>query len=173
MLVVLSISNRRLCGLQDSPKFNWPRHQNPSTSPQINSHHHPAGHNVAVVRVQRALLLAAGLTLISAESAFPSKPSHVSTWCDQCQPRLSHELQHRARSRALTQVSLAALPRKTFPPTCGTRKIHCCVHITPPPHTHTHRTLIPNLVLGFPSGLCIYRTSGHFTCSSVVVLCYS
>jgi hypothetical protein len=85
--------------------FTWPWQHNPSTTPEtirasaltVSS---PArtwpvtdirGQNVT--DAQRVLLLAAGLTLISAESLFPSKP-HVSPWSGQCQPRLSHELQH-------------------------------------------------------------------------------
>jgi hypothetical protein len=150
MLVVLSISPRRLCGLA---KLTEVQLSTAAESVQIPWNHHlvcshcsitdcqtwpaadTAGHNVAVV--QRALLLAAGLTLISAESAFPSKPSHVSTWSGQCQPRLSHELQHCTRSRALTQIALAASPLKTFPPSCGTRKdsLLCSYH---------PRALLPN-----------------------------
>jgi hypothetical protein len=42
------------------------------------------------------------------------------------------------RSRVHLEVAWVAPPLTTFPPSCGTRKVHCCVKITPT------RALIPN-----------------------------
>jgi hypothetical protein len=149
MLVVLSISNRRLRGLARLIDV-----QLATTAESIpNPYNHQlvcshciitdcqnvvcCGHWTAQCRNCTSLTPSGWALSLSVLSPCSQESSHVSTWSGQCQPRLSHELQHCTRSRAHPEMFLVASScnDKTFPPSCGTRKIHGCVHITstPPP----------------------------------------
>jgi hypothetical protein len=77
------------------------------------------------------------------------------------------------------------MPLETFPPSCGTRKVHYLAHKSPhrslswvgriqfifshPISSEIHFNIIFHLLLGFPSIICLHCTPGHFTYNFAVV----